>query len=610
MANTNISLVGLDFESIKSNLKQYLRGKPAFQDYDFEGSNITVLLDILAYNTYMNSFYLNMVASEMFMDSAVLRDSIVSHAKELNYLPRSFKSSYATVQVSVVSDQIAVVIPKYTTFTSKVGSNSYTFSTKESVVINEPINGTTFSANVEIYEGTIVVDSFVKSSNAEQRFVLSNPTVDTNSVEVTVVEDNGQNVFEYTYAESIYNITSISQVFYLQAAENQQYELIFGNGFLGRSPKDGSSIVVTYRSCSGELPNGASAFTCDVSLGGNPTVDVLTVIPATGGSVAETAESIRLNAPRTFTTQQRAVTSGDYETLLRANFSEIVNIAAYGGEEIDPPEFGKVFLTIDINNADGVPENRKRAYKDFISNKSPLAIEVVIVDPEFTFYQLTSTVSYNAGLTRKPSSEIRSLVLGAIESFNVQNLNGFNKTLRYSKLLRAIDEADVSILGNVTEIKMVKRTFPIAGSSFSTVLNFNQALETEAKRSLASIDAQSSNLIDNTYGHAVRSTPFIFDARQSVLVDDGKGALYVAEYITTDGQAILSAPIISAKQVIGSVDYSTGKVIIDNLIVEEVSGSSMKIIATPLDKNVSARKNDLLNIDLDQTIINVVPVTV
>lgn len=612
MANTNIDLVGLDFDSIKSNLKTYMKGKGAFSDIDFEGSNMSVLLDLLAYNTYLNGFYLNMVASEMFLDSAMLRDSIISHAKELNYLPRSFRSSYATIQLDITpsASANAVVVPKHTSFTAKVGSNSYSFTTDASVVLTDPVAGK-FSANLMVYEGTIITDTFVKSSLSSQRFVLSNPTIDTGSIGVTVVEDNGQSILDYVYAESIYNVSANSQVFYLQPAENQQYELIFGEDRLGRTPKVGSAISVSYRACSGELPNGASVFASDGAIDGHSNVVVTAIASAQGGQVNESVESIRLNAPRTFATQQRAVTARDYETLLKANFGEITSISAYGGEELNPPVYGKVFCTIDIRDANGIPENRKKVYLDFIRTKTPLAIDVEILDPEFIYYSVTTNVRYDVRNTRKSASEIKSLVLGAIEKYNTDNLNGFNKTMRFSKLARAIDDVDPSIVGNDPKVRLIRYVAPELNVEFAQTLSFGQPLEAESSVNLAVLQlGQRSTTGESHYGHAVRSSLFTYQGKQSVFVDDSLGNLYVAEYATRVNGVELANPLITPGAIVGSVDYQNGTVSINSVLITAFVGSAIKIIAKPLSNDIYSSRNNILTLDYAETLVNVTGILV
>ena len=270
MANTSVSLVDLDFETIKTNLKNYLkRSDSPFKDVDFEGSNVSQLLDVLSYNTYLNSYYLNMVASEMFLDTAALRDSVVSHAKELNYVPRSFRSAEAQISFNVTPSipMTALIIPKGTSFTAKVGSNNYSFTTNDSTVVS--ISNNVFSANLTIYEGSYVTDSFIyNSSNTSQRFVLSNSTVDTRSITTIIIEDNGASTLIYTKASSFLGLTDTSQSYFLQAAENAQYEIVFGDDVVGRRPKNGAVVSIEYRVSNGELPNGARTFDVDGSISG------------------------------------------------------------------------------------------------------------------------------------------------------------------------------------------------------------------------------------------------------------------------------------------------------------------------------------------------------
>ena len=266
-SSTNINLIGLDFETLKSNLKNYLKNNSSFKDYNFEGSNMSVLIDLLSYNTYLNSFYTNMVASEMFLDSAQLRDSIVSHAKELNYLPRSYTSARATVDIAITPSQSvsSVLIPRGTSFTSRVGSSIFSFVTNENIVINTPDDDATYRAkDVLLYEGSYVTDTFVFSAEqTNQRFVLSNPTIDISSISVTVVEDSGSSILSYSKASSLFGVTNKSTIYFIQPAENQQYEIVFGDDIFGRKPKNNSALVVQYRISSGELPNGASTFVAD-----------------------------------------------------------------------------------------------------------------------------------------------------------------------------------------------------------------------------------------------------------------------------------------------------------------------------------------------------------
>ena len=593
MANTSIDLVGLDFQTIKTNLKTYLKNNSAFKDVDFEGSNINTLVDLLSYNTYLNSFYTNMVASEMFIDTAQLRDSVISHAKSLNYTPRSFVSATAEIGLTVTpsAPTTNIVIPKGTTFTSRVGSNTYTFSTSSNEVINTSNNGV-FTANIMLYEGTYIADSFTMNySNTSQRFVLSNPTIDTGSVSVTVIEDGGSSTLSYTKTETLIGLTSLTKAYFVEAAENQQYEVRFGDNVFGRKPSDGSVIVVEYRTSSGELPNGASTFLNDGNIDTHANVSISTISSATGGAINETIESIRYNAPRNFQVQGRAVTSTDYETILKANFGDIQSISAYGGEDLVPPQFGKVFISVDVQNADGTPANRIKTFSDFIKDKTPLTVDVVFVDPQFMYVKIVSDIKYNVNSTTKLSSDIRTSVLSKISAHNTTNLEGFKKTIYYTKLTKDIDSADDSIISNDTEIRAIKIINPTTNTDQSFEVNFGFPFQSETGVVL--------NTAEYHYGHTVQSSPFTYQGYRSILVDDTRGVVYVAK---------LTSGIVEIKKAVGVVDYVNGIVTIQNLNVSDYEGVGIKIYTRSNTKDFSSTKNVILAIKDEDVTVTVTPV--
>lgn len=601
MANTSIELVGLDFNSIKTNLKTYLKNNSAFKDVDFEGSNINVLIDLLSYNTYMNSFYTNMVASEMFIDTAQLRDSIVSHAKMLNYTPRSFVSSKATIEVTISpsSNITNVVIPKATTFTSRVGSNTYTFSTNENLVLTNP-NNNIFKTNLDLYEGNYVTDSFVVNySNTSQRFVLSNPTIDINSLSLTVVEDGGNTYLDYIKTETLIGINSSSQVYFVQGAENQQYEVVFGDGTFGRTPKDSSIVIAEYRISSGELPNGASVFINDGSIDGHSNISIVTITNSSGGSINESTESIRKNAPRHFQTQGRAVTTTDYETLLSINFPEIENISAFGGDELDPPQFGKVYIAVDVSNVQGTPYNRLKAYSDFIKDKTPVSIDVVFIDPEFIYLKIDCEVTYNVNSTNKLSNDIKSLVSSKISQFNIDKVNSFNKTFYYSKLVKEIDNADTSILGNDTDFRVIKKIVPQLAREQSLKIEFGLPFEQES-----GVDVRVDGGDELHYGHSISSSAFSINDNPNnryIFMDDSRGILYLGKQ---------TGSIVEIASIVGTVNYLEGIVIVNNITFGSYEGSGVKIYARALSKNISVSRNKIISIIDEDVNITVIPLKV
>lgn len=596
MANTSVSLVDLDFETIKSNLKTYLKSSDSpFKDVDFEGSNISQLLDVLSYNTYLNSFYLNMVASEMFLDTAQLRDSVISHAKELNYIPRSYQSAQAQVSFTVTPSipMGALVVPKGTTFTAKVGSNNYSFATSESTTLALNSNGQ-FNANLSIYEGSYVTDSFVyTASNTSQRFVLSNPTVDTRSINVTVIEDNGASALVYTGARSLLGLTSNTQCYFLQPAENSQYEIVFGDGVVGRVPKNGSIVSIEYRTCNGELPNGARSFDIDGSISGQSNISsIITTSVATGGAVNESIESIKLNAPRHYQNQERAITSSDFETLLSTTFPEIQAVSAYGGEDVTPPQYGKVFIAVDNKDLDGAPESAKQRYYNFIKPRSPLSIDPVFIDPEFINVEVQCLVRYNVNLSTLQTSDISTLVKSKISSYNSAKLSGFKKTLRYSKLLEDINDAHSSIVSADLYTIPYKKMSVIPGVSFGDIIDFGFALSTTY--TISYDDYVSSDV------KAVHSETFQYGGRLCNLQDDRNGnvGIYTAEGIDKNTLVVN----------VGTVDYVNGRVVITDLIVDGVDGPHLHLYVNPVEKDITSGKNYILQISEEDIEVSVVAI--
>lgn len=582
MANTNIDLVGLDFNSLKNNLKAFLKNNTQFKDIDYEGSNINVLLDVLAYNTYLNGFYTNMVASEMFLDSAQLKDSIVSHAKELNYTPRSFNSAEAQITVDITPSTTvsSIVVPEYTSFTSRVGSNTYTFSTSGSQVITTGNNGV-YSLTVKVYEGLPTTETFVfNSANTKQRFVVSNPTIDISSLVVTIYEDGGQTITPYTKADNLSGITSTSTVYFVQGAENQQYEIVFGDNVFGKKPKDGSTAVVKYRTGSGELPNGASLFVADSAIDGHTNITVKTVASASGGAVSESIESIRFNAPRSFQAQDRAVTVNDYETLLTNKFSDIQAISVYGGEDADPPQFGKVYISVDVFNADGAPQARKAVFQDYIKDKTPLTIGVIFVDPVFMYTKVVTNVLYDINNTSKTTAAIETAVRGAVSTYSLTDLENFKKTLYYSSLTKSIDASDTSIIGNDTTVYAVMRIVPQTNADYSFVVETHNELAAETGPRVAASEVH--------YGHTLTSSVFTYNNTACILVDDTLGNIYIAARLSG-----YISPLIR----VGSVNYTTGKIQITHFNISSYNGNYLELICTTKSKNIQGFKNVILAID-------------
>ena len=582
-ANSSIVLTQLDFNEYKDSLKSYLREQEEFKDYDFDGSNLTVLLDILAYNTYQNAFYLNMVSNEMFLDSAKLRDSVISHAKELNYLPRSFTSANAKIQLRVTPtdpNKNSIVIPKGTSFITRVDDFSYAFSTSENLVVTNKANGTFISDTITIYEGNYLSDTYAVNYNNPLIFKINNKKVDISSVAVTVLEDNGSVSLEYSRATSLFGHDENSAVFFLQPSVGDTYEVVFGDGVVGRRPKNNAIIIIEYRVSNGELPNGASRFINAGRIDNEANVSITTLTAAQDGAVAEDLNSIKFNAPRAFTTQERAVTAEDYENLLKANYPEINAVTAYGGEDATPPQFGRIFVSVDLTDIDGLPKIKEDEYKRFLRSRASVAMEPIFISPDYTYLKVDSIVKYNINRTGLNPEDVRTFVIDSILNYSSTNLNRFSRTFRYSKLVQAIDATDASVISNDTTVNLVKYLTPILGVPLNLTVDFKSPLTQEIP-----LLGDEHPAIDI---HGVTSTPFTYAGIQNcILEDNGDGVMRI---VTTAGA--------NHKKVvdIGTVDYNTGIVRLTNFTVQNYVGTSLKIYAEPRFRDITAIQNVILNI--------------
>lgn len=599
MANTVINLINLDFNKFKESLKAYAKEQPLFKDYDFDGSNMSVLNDMLAYNTYQNSFYLNMLFSEMFLDSAQLRNSIASHTKDLNYVPRSFRSAKIVVDISVDTGNTAlssVTIPKNQPFSTRVNDRTFQFVTAENIVITDSTEGVFTASGVELYEGSYIVDTFHSNYAIErQRYVLSDPTVDTTSITVVVADE--VSAVSYKIATSFLDLGPDDTVFFLQAAENDRYEVVFGNNIIGKRPKNGSTIYVEYRTCNGELPNGALELFSDraVDIYGNVTVKNTydkdgSPIRASGGAIHESLDDIRFNAPRHYQTQERAITTNDYKILLKNQFPEINALAVYGGESLRPPQFGRVFVAVDLFGFDGIPNYKKNEFSKWLRNRMPITVEPVFVDPTFTWGDLNISVTYDQNKTDLTEADIATRVRDAIIQYSASNYNDFNVIVRFSKLITEIDKTHPSILSNEVGFRLYKTIKPTINVEDSYTVDFSFPL----KNTLPKLQPVHPSDTEKT----VSSSNFIFNGKQCRLEDDNAGSLRIVT-----GTAGKTTSIVKA---IGKVDYEAGKITIQNFQVSKYEGNAIKIYVRPRSNDVDFALSDYFEIKSEDISIGVV----
>jgi len=579
MANSTLNVTSLDFDTLKANFITFLKSQDVYKDYNFEGSNMNVLLDVMSYNSYLNSFYLNMVSSEMFLDSAQKLDSVVSHAKELNYLPRSSRSAKAVVSFTIDTVDVdnPFIIPKGTIFSGSNSNGSFNYVTSEETSYFST-NSTYAVSNLEIYEGSYVNDTFVIDlSNEMQRFVLSNQYVDTNSLIVSVSEDNGSTNTVYSYASTLYNLTSNSTVYFLQAAQNQKYEMTFGDGVFGKSLKNGAIIYTNYRVSSGSSGNGIKEFVISQDLGSinggtAPFPTIVVDSPSIGGANAEGIESIRYNAPRYYQTQNRCVTAQDYISLILQEFPEVEHVNVFGGAVTNTNvEYGTVYISTSTYSGTPLPDLRKQDIVTYVNELSPIGIATKIIDPEYLYITLDTTVHVDFKKTVTTPSTIKNKIITEIKNFNVNHLQDFNSAFRVSKLEQHINDSDVGIMSNETYSKIYKEFSPYLNSPFTI-----------------SLDLQN-----NIQKGSVTSTSFFYGNQEYVFTDyietmdeayEANGNLY--KYNTID----------KSFEKAGTVNYSTGVIDINQIIYTDIGGG-IKVYATPVNRDIYCRQNTILEID-------------
>ena len=578
-ANTYLNITEVDFADIKSNLKTYLQSQTQFNDYDFEGSNMSVLLDVLSYNTHYNAFYTNMLANEMFLDTAQQRDSVVSRAKELGYITRSARGASANVTItfSGISNAISeFALPKNTTFTTSINNRTFTFVTPETNIIKNVSN--TFSKAITITEGTPVTQEFTVNDASPVKYVIPNENVDTRSIRVTVKESSVSSANTiYTQATNIRDVNNQSTVYYLQETHDKQYEILFGTGSLGKPVVNGNVIQVEYRVCHGIQTNGANTFSIDsLSIAPSHTGTTLTVNSvARGGVEIESVDSIKFNAPRNFKIQNRAVVAKDFERIILNENTNLSSVIAFGGEEAEPALHGKVYIAIKPQGELIPTATLKDEIKNSIKTRTMLGIDPVIIDPTYLYVVPTITTYYDTLKANISSGAIQALVRDAIVNFSKVNLEQFGQKLRYSRFVRSIDNTNEAILNNEAEFEIQKRFVPSTTTSSLIELQYHNALQPSS----------------------ISSTAFTFNNFISRLDDDGLGNIRIFRFNEQKQKVFVNSTA-------GTVDYSTGKILINNFIVSAFDGIEIKVNANPKNKDIVPVREQILIISSVDAVIN------
>ena len=599
-----------DFDDVKSNLKTFLQAQTEFTDYDFEGSGISVLLDVLAYNTHYLGFNMNMLANEMFLDSSSLRSSVVSHAKTLGYEVASVRSAKAEIDVTLFdSVKTTGTLSAGTVFTSSVNDVEFQFVPITDFTASNTGSQISF-LNVPIYEGTFVTTRItVDADDVSQRFVIPDNRADTNTLIVEVENSSADSTSTtYTKTTDISQVISTSANYFIQEVENGKHEIYFGDGVIGKGLSDGNVVVMTYVVTNGTSANTAAAFTNAAVIDTVIDVSVSTVSAASGGAVAESINSIKFNAPLTFASQGRCVTADDYTTFVKRFFPNTQAVSIFGGENgsfddtvgvVATPEYGKVFISVKSTTGNNLTDSEKRTLVNNLAPFTVASITPVIVDPETLFLILEVNAKFNSSLTTETSNSLATAISTTLINFNNSELKQFNSVFRHSKVVGLIDDTDKSITGNITKITMAKFFTPTLLTSVGYTINFNNAV------------FHPHEGHNGANGGVVASTGFKISGdtvNEVFFDDDGNGN--IRSFIILAG--LRNYVDLSA----GNINYITGEIKINpiNIIsISDVDGSTstqIRITITPDSQDIIPVRNQILELDLVNTVVSVLIDTV
>ena len=588
MPYTQVS--NLDFNQIKTSLKEYMRAQSDFSDYDFEGSTLSVLIDTLAYNTYYTAFNTNMVVNELFIDSATLRDNVVAIAKQLGYRPKSATSPTAYVSFTVnytnpTTDK-ELILKKGTGFTATYDNSIYNYVTIDDVKA-QVANGVATFTNVAVNEGTQITNTFVVSTAVKsQRFILDNANIDTNTIRVKVYPTGGSFNEPYLVADNILGVDGTSKVFFLDEIEDERYEILMGDGVLGKKLENNARIEVSYLVTSGPASNGVRSFVFSGVLENtnnvSPTSFTTTInstVAASGGEEIESTQKIKYTAPKAYGTQERAVTADDYEAIVRKVYPATSDIIIFGGEDQEPPQYGKVFIVLKPTDASYLTSLTKNKIISDLKKYVVASVEPQIVDPSILYVEMMSKIYYNSLITDQTPTQIRDKVIGGVQSYiDTSDTEKFNGKFRYSKFVGVIDDSDPSINSNLTSLTMRKDFYPSLNSTFYYEVCFQNAF-----------DEDCDDPVLSSTGFRVTEYPN-FD----VYVEDRNGKIILYRLDTVTGDKVV------LDNDIGDIDYVRGELKMYNLTIIKGSffDNRISVRVKPLSNDIKAMREVYLDVDV------------
>lgn len=593
-APTNLKLDGLDFNSIKDNFKNFLKAQDRFKDFNFDSSGLNVLLDVLSYNTYYNSFYVNMVSNEAFLSTAQRRNSVVAAARSLNYTPRSTTSAriVANIAVTPTGTPASVLIPRFTTFSAVNDLGSYTFVNLEPITVYS--NNSYVANNVTLTEGTYVDERYtVNLSDTEQRFIINNTDADTSTLRVRVQNSaSDSTIRSFTKADSYVNLDSTSLVYFVEEIEDGYYELKFGNGAFGTSLLDGNIVLVEYLTSSGADGNDVSLLNFNASVSGVVSMSLSISQKSYGGDEKESVERIKFNAPKYYASQNRLITAEDYRTIILQQ-PNVQSAIAWGGEDNDPPVYGKVFVAVQPKIGLTLTETEKFNIETYsIKPKKMITMDVELVDPEYIYLLIEAAVKYDSTMNVLNVTNLNSLILEKVMTYKNQELSQFSKYFRLSKLSRVIDSSERSIQSSVVKVKMRKEVPVQLNLNASYIIDFANPID----------DITSDRAVNHPYaaGNKVTSNAFYYNGYPNCFMEENGGIIRIYRLSGVDYIGVVAD--------IGTVDYDTGRITLNTFKPEAFmdGGTTLKLTAIPAEQDILSLRTQIITIREEDVSISLI----
>ena len=587
---TKLQVTELDFDLIKDNLKTYMKNQTEFSDYNFEGSGMSQIIDLLAYNTHYLAMNANFAMNEAFLDSATLRSSVVSHAKGLGYTPRSARAPVAYVDVTLNSSTAnSATLAKGTRFTTKVDGSTFGFVVNEDITTT-PTNGVMRFINVPIYEGTLITSRYtVDLNNIEQKFLISDDRGDTTTLKVSV-QTSGSDVSTttYTLATDITQVTSGAKVYFLQESTDGKFEVYFGDGVVGSSISNGNIVQLQYVVTNKNKANGAKSFST-TSVSGETDVTVALLVAALGGAEPESISSIKFNAPLDYSSQGRAVTTQDYKTILPTVYAGTQAVQVWGGEDNDPPIYGQVFLSVRTKSGTNLTQAQKNSIAVDLKKYNIASIRPTFVNPLITKIKLKVDFKFDSKTTTKTVGDLETLIRSTLATYNAGDLLNFDVVFRHSKISGLIDATDTSILSNTTRLTLNQIITPTLNASTQYIIDFNNAL----------YNPHSGH--NATLGGITSSTGFTIAGNTNTLYIDDDGNGIIRTYYLVGGQ---TRTYVDASA--GTINYASGKIVLTDLNITSATNTdgTISVDILPASNDVVSVRNQLLEIDLTNTTVS------